>query len=490
MKDNRVYHLKYRPQKISELDLTDVRETLTKVLKSKKIPHALLFSGPRGIGKTSAARVMAKAINCVGKKKDYEPCNRCQICQSITEGRALDLIEIDAASNRGIDDVRELRDKIKLAPSECHYKVYIIDEVHMLTREAFNALLKTLEEPPEHAVFILCTTAPEKLPDTIISRCLRLNFKKAVEDEVFRSLKRVIKGEELKVEKGVLEEIAKSTDGSFRDAQRILDQLAMEKKKISLAKTKELLGKVEATAPGKLLQFLVEKNLKNSLLEIDRVVSLGADLTQYCQEVLDKLRLGLLTQAGLTEISPPEEVKGFSISELTGLIRLFSQAANDLKTNPIPQLPLELVVVEWLNVEPKEISGETKKIEQNPVNNQKSSRQDSELFKEIENHWQEVLDGVRPLNHSVEALLKASRPASLQGSILVLEVFYKFHKERLETDKCRSVVEEVVSEVANKPLKLRCILGQKEETPIPVKEEESESDVFQVAEEIFGTRPN
>jgi DNA polymerase-3 subunit gamma/tau len=349
--DNRTYYLKYRPQKISELDLTAVRESLTKVLKSKKIPHALLFSGPRGIGKTSAARIFAKAINCPTKRKTFEPCNRCKICQGITEGSVLDLIEIDAASNRGIDDVRDLRDKIKLAPAECRYKVYIIDEVHMLTHEAFNALLKTLEEPPEHAVFILCTTAPEKLPETILSRCLRFNFKKATVAEVIRSLERVVKGEKLKIEKGVLPEIANAVDGSFRDGQKILDQLAMGKKKISLKETQELLGKIEAMAPGKLLTLLAERKLKAALLEINRVVCLGADLSQYCQEILEKFRLGLLAKAGLTEISSPEVMVGFSLAELTDLIRLFSQAAKDLKTSPIPQLPLEMAVVAWLGSE-------------------------------------------------------------------------------------------------------------------------------------------
>lgn len=490
MNDNRIYYLKYRPQRISELDLTAVRESLEKVFKSKKIPHALLFSGPRGIGKTSAARIFAKAINCQTKRKSYEPCNRCNLCQAITDGSALDLIEIDAASNRGIDDVRELRDKIKLAPAECQYKVYIIDEVHMLTKEAFNALLKTLEEPPEHAIFILCTTAPEKLPETIISRCLRFNFKKANTVEVLRSLKRVVKGENLKLEKGVLEEIAKASDGSFRDAQKILDQLAMGNKKIGLEETKELLGRIEATAPGKLLQLLVDRSLKGALLEIDRIISLGADLSQYCQDILDKLRLGLLSQAGLTEISSPEEVAGFNISELTSLIRLFSQAANDLKTNPIPQLPLELVVVEWLGRErvrePEEKEKEEVK-ENRPLPTGQASRQDGELFKEIKEHWQEVLAGVRPLNHSVEALLRATRPSKVQGGILILEVFYEFHKERLETDKCRSVVEEVASEVINKPLKMRCVLGKREET---VVEKEPEADSVQMAEEIFGTRAN
>lgn len=490
MSNNRAYYLKYRPQKVSELDLTAIRESLEKVLQSKKVPHAFLFAGPRGTGKTSAARIFAKAINCQTKRKTYEPCNRCGICQAITDGSAIDLIEIDAASNRGIDDVRDLRDKIKLAPAECQYKVYIIDEVHMLTHEAFNALLKTLEEPPEHAIFILCTTAPEKLPETIVSRCLRMNFKKANKDEVLRSLKRVVQGEKLKIEKGVLEEIASSADGSFRDAQKVLDQLTMVKKKIGLKETKELLGRIEATAPGKLLQLLGERSLKSALLEIDRIVSLGADLSQYCQDVLDKLRLGLLSQAGLAAISAPEEVTGFNIPELTDLIRLFSQAANDLKTNPIPQLPLELVVVEWLG---KEKAGgpeeqEKKEIKEEPsLATNRTSRQDGTLFKELKERWQEVLAGVRPLNHSVEALLRATRPTKIQNGVLILEVFYEFHKERLETDKCRSVVEEVTSEVINRPLKLRCILGQREKV---ASEEKAESDTLQVAEEIFGTRAN
>lgn len=488
--NDRAYYLKYRPQKISELDLAAIREGLEKILKSKKTPHALLFSGPRGTGKTSAARIFAKAINCQTKRKTYEPCNKCSLCQEITKGTSLDLIEIDAASNRGIDDVRELRDKIKLAPSRCQYKVYIIDEVHMLTREAFNALLKTLEEPPEHAVFILCTTAPEKLPKTIVSRCLCFNFKKAKIEETMRSLKRVVKGENLSIEKEALEEIADSTDGSFRDAQKILDQLAMDKKKISLTRTKQLLGRIEATAPGKLLQLLVDKNLKGALLEIDRIVSLGADLSQYCQGIFDKLRLGLLAQSGLTEVSPPKEVTGLKIFELTDLIRLFSQAVNDLKTSPIPQLPLELVAVEWIRVEkPEETEGAKVKTAKKevPVKARQSSRQDGQLLREIKERWQEILAGVKPLNHSVEALLRSSRPTSLQGDVLVLEVFYEFHKERLETDKCRLVVEEVASEIFNKPLKLRCVLGQRKK---PASEEKPEENAVQMAEDIFGTRAN
>ncbi|TSC54102.1 MAG: hypothetical protein LiPW31_235 [Microgenomates group bacterium LiPW_31] len=345
--ESKAYYLKYRPQKISELDSLEIRQGLEKVLKSGRPPHAFLFAGPKGIGKTSAARIIAKAVNCLSKKRSYEPCNRCEICQAITDGSALDLIEIDAASNRGIDDIRNLRDKIKLTPVKCKYKVYIIDEVHMLTTEAFNALLKTLEEPPEHAIFILCTTQPEKLPKTIISRCLRFNFHKANPEEVIRAVERAVKGEKLKIEKGVLETIGKSVDGSFRDGHKILEQLSFAGRKITLKETKKLLGQIEELAPDKLLLLLASKDVKAALTEIDRIVQIGGDLSVYIQEILERLRLGMLAKIGLEDIEPPEETKDFSVNQIKSLIQLFSRAALEIKTSPIPQLPLELVVVEW-----------------------------------------------------------------------------------------------------------------------------------------------
>src|SRR3989338_5228486 len=189
-----VLYRKYRPQRLSELDLEDVREKLAKIVGSSFRPHAYLFSGPKGTGKTSAARIVAKIINCeTSSNNKGEPCNKCESCVAIREGRYLDVLEIDAASNRGIDEIRDLREKIKLAPVSAKYKVYIIDEVHMLTNDAFNALLKTLEEPPAHAQFILATTEADKLPETIISRTTRINFQKASHGELRQSLDRVIK---------------------------------------------------------------------------------------------------------------------------------------------------------------------------------------------------------------------------------------------------------------------------------------------------------
>jgi DNA polymerase-3 subunit gamma/tau len=485
--ESKAYYLKYRPQKFFELDSTDAREALIRTFKSGKAPHAFLLTGPKGTGKTSAARIIAKAVNCQ-KRKNFEPCNRCEICQEITDGSALDLIEIDAASNRGIDDIRNLREKIKLAPVKCKYKVYIVDEVQMLTTEAFNALLKTLEEPPAHAIFILCTTQPEKLPTTIVSRCLGFNFRKANSEEVIRALKRAVKGEKLKIEKGVLEVIGSSVDGSFRDGHKILEQLSFAGRKITLGETKKLLGQIEELAPQKLLSLLAVKDAKAALIEIDRITKIGGDLSVYIQEILNRLRLGMLAKMGLEDVEPLEETKDFSLSQIKSLIQLFSQAALEIKTSPIPQLPLELVVVEWssgekLGTARAPLFSETRAgVSGKEKSEPPSPHPEGKGLDEILEKWSDLLAQVRPLNHSVEALLRASRPVSLDGEVLTLEVFYKFHKERLETDKCRAVVEEVAQQILGIPVKLKCILGQKK--PV-VEAKEENSDIIEVAGEIF-----
>ena len=218
-----VYYRKYRPQTLDEIiGQEHIKNALKKAHESNRLSHAYLFAGPKGSGKTSTARILAKMINCeVGG-----PCNKCSTCLSITDGSNLDLIEIDAASNRGIDDIRELREKIKLAPTSSKKKVYIIDEVHMLTTEAFNALLKTLEEPPSHVLFILATTDPHKIPQTILSRVQRFDFQAAKEEEIIEYLKNVIKIEKLKISDEALNLIAKKSEGSFRDGLKILDQLS------------------------------------------------------------------------------------------------------------------------------------------------------------------------------------------------------------------------------------------------------------------------
>ena len=493
--ESKTFYLKYRPQKVSELDLVEVRENLQKILNSQKIPHALLFSGPKGTGKTSAARIVAKTINCPKKTKADEPCGKCEICQEITSGSLLDLIEIDAASNRGIDDIRSLREKIKLSPARCQYKVYIIDEVHMLTTEAFNALLKTLEEPPAHAVFILCTTEPQKLPKTIISRCLELKFRRSKPEELVHSLERVVKGEKLVLEKGVLELIAQRADGSFRDGQKILDQLASAGGKVSLLETQKLLGQIEELRPEKLLGFLAANDLKASFLEIDRIVNFGADLEVYLQSLLEKLRLILLKMIGV-EINNGQEAEiivGLDKPQIISLINNFTKAASEMKFTPIPQLPLELVAVEWCT-ENKIDEGKAQQVvkseeKENTKTVLRETKAEAQALPPSEEangvaaivaKWGDLLQGVKPLNHSVEALLRAARPLKMDHGFLTLEVFYKFHKERLDSEKCRVIVEEVASQLLGNPVKLKCVLGAKNHLPA-----EKNDDIIEIASEIF-----
>lgn len=291
------FYLKYRPKKISELDLLDVREQLAKIFASGRIPHAFLFTGPRGAGKTSAARILAKIVNCEELTND-EPCNKCEQCKMIDAGGSLDVVEIDAASHRGVDDIRSLRETVKLSPTSAKKKVYIIDEAHMLTTEAANALLKTLEEPPSHVMFILATTEPHKILPTVKSRCTTIIFRKATADELISSLKKAVKGEKLNIEDGVLDEIAKSVDGSFREAHKILEQLSLLEEKITLEKTKEILT-ISLINPHVLISYLVKKDVKRALEEVNKVSLQGVPLRIFASQVLGILRNTLLSDFGL-----------------------------------------------------------------------------------------------------------------------------------------------------------------------------------------------
>lgn len=448
-----VFYRKYRPQKITELDSGFIRGQLEAILSSSQVPHAFLFSGPRGLGKTSAARIVAKSVNCLEKTKG-EPCNRCKLCLDIAAGTSLDILEIDGASHRGIDEIRDLREKIKLVPSFARLKVYIIDEAHMLTPEAFNALLKTLEEPPAHALFILCTTQGEKLPPTIISRCFRLDFPKAKGEEILRSLKRVCQGEKLEVEEGILLEIAQRVDGSFRDGVKILEQASLGGQKISGEKVREILGQQSFLKPEKLLKLLAERKTPEAILEIDKVVKAGGNLPVYTEQILETLRKALLVKVGVEE---KEASLGFEkIEEIQCLISLFSQAWGELKTAVIPQLPLEMVVVAWCEQAPGALSSG---VGSDPLSGVCDTLNRAPVG-EILEVWPQILSAVKPHNHTLAGVLRGCRPKSFNGKILTIEAFYKFHQERLE--QAQAVLEKVVGEVLGEAVKVKCVFAKKE----------------------------
>lgn len=345
--------LKYRPQNILDLDSEIIASRITTIFSSQYIPHAFLFAGSKGTGKTSTARIVAKIFNCEnlniggGKTpKDPNPCLKCASCLAIAKGQFLDVIEIDAASNRGIDEMRELREKIKFTPVSGKVKVYIIDEVHMLTTEAFNALLKTLEEPPSHAVFILATTQEEKLPDTIRSRCTVLTFHKATSDELIHSLKRVTEGEKITIDAAVIERIAKSADGSFRDATKLLEQ-AIAEKSTTVEGIAILLGRDSRHATT-LLDRLVEKNTTNALKEINTLMSQGASMRFLVEDILFSLHTILLVQQKVEENTDLSVIsKKLSTQEVLSLIKLFTRTYQEIKTSPSPLIPVEVALVEW-----------------------------------------------------------------------------------------------------------------------------------------------
>jgi len=348
---------RWRSQTFDQVLAQDhVTRTLRNALRAGRIAHAYLFCGPRGTGKTSTARILAKAVNCLVETAE-RPCNRCARCQAINEGRDLDLIEIDAASNRGIDEIRDLRNKIAFAPNEGRYKVYVVDEVHMLTTEAFNALLKTLEEPPGHVIFVLATTEPQRIPATILSRCQRFDFRRIPLADLRGKIEQICKAEQIRIQPEAVEAIARRASGSFRDAESLLDQLAAySEAEITLEQVRGLLGGVSTAAVADLVDAWIAADLSAGLRLINRLVDEGADARQLHLEVVEYLRSLLLLRSGgdekLANASPEmagrmrQQVAGLTLARLVDGLRLFGQGESLARGEIRPQLPLELAFVQ------------------------------------------------------------------------------------------------------------------------------------------------
>ena len=340
-----------------------VTTTLLNALREGRVAHAYLFAGPRGTGKTSTARILAKALNC--NDEDNQPCNRCSHCTAINEGRMLDLIEIDAASNNSVDDVRELRDKVGFQPSESRYKIYIIDEVHMLSASAFNALLKTLEEPPPYVRFVLATTEPHRIPATVLSRCQRFDFRRIPVAEIAGHLKYIAAEEGFEVQDAAVFAIARSAQGCMRDAVSLLDQMtsygatasAEERQAISLEHVQQVLGSVASATVAAFVDALATKNVAAGLQLIHDLLLQGGSLNEFAAQVIEHLRGVMLVQmvgdgALLEDLAPDtvqtmqSQAKDLSKPETLWAIRRFSEAMSELKGGFQPQLPLELALVE------------------------------------------------------------------------------------------------------------------------------------------------
>lgn len=343
-----MFYLKYRPKTLAEIDNSHVRDLLKKILEGKNLPHALLFVGQKGTGKTSAARIFAKAVNCLNNKfnqknPSIEPCGKCSNCLSIDGGNSTDVLELDAASNRGIEEIKNLVRETSFLPMRARFRVFIIDEAHMITHEGFNALLKTLEEPPETAIFILATTNPEKVPKTIASRCLKVNFGKAKKEDILLMLKRISQSENLPYDEKFLSLIALHCEHSFRDAAKLLEELAIQKIK-TIEAAEKFLGLKGKNNFWKLIE---NGDLKSILAWLEEFSQGGGDFKNLIEQTLDQLRLILLAKKGLLD---EEELQtSFTTNQIILLIKLLIEAYQNLKISPIESLPLEIAMVEFYN---------------------------------------------------------------------------------------------------------------------------------------------
>ncbi len=355
---------KWRPQLFEEVvGQRHITQTLQNAISQKRVAHAFLFTGARGVGKTSSARILAKALNCE-KGLRMNPCNQCANCQEVTHGTSMDVIEIDGASNRGIDEIRELRENVRYTPAKSRYKVYIIDEVHMLTKEAFNALLKTLEEPPPHIIFIFATTEPHKIPATILSRCQRYDFKRIPLKEVIGSLKRIVEEEEIQISPGGLLSIALESEGSLRDAQSLLDQvIAYAGKNIHDEDIAEVLGLIDRKMLSDAIEAIGDRDVDRCMEVIERVYHFGYDLQHFSRELLQYLRNLILIKIsqhpeGLMELPEEEfmllkkQAEKFKFDQLNHLFTLLLKGEQETAQSTFPRTMLEMTLIRMATLRP------------------------------------------------------------------------------------------------------------------------------------------
>ena len=350
---------KYRPRTWDAVVGQDhVVTTLKNAIAADRVAHAYLFAGSRGTGKTTLARLLAKAVNCTNPEPAKRPDNECENCKAVNENRFLDLIEIDAASNTSVDDVRDLRDKINFTPSQGKYKIYIIDEVHMLSTAAFNALLKTLEEPPPHAIFVLATTEIHKIPATVLSRCQRHEFRRVPVDEIVGNLKKIVKAENIQADEDALIQIARQSAGGMRDAQSLLDQLSSTGDRITLALAQTVLGTATSQTVLDIMTSVKEHDPAHGLETIHKALDAGADPRSLARQIVEYLRGLMLIQMGnVNQVEATADVKkqmqtharSFTTSEVLRMMKAFNNAATDLRGGWQPSLGLELALAEVLD---------------------------------------------------------------------------------------------------------------------------------------------
>jgi len=495
-----VFALKWRPKNFDEIiGQNHIVTTLKSALEKNRLAHAYLFAGPRGVGKTSTARILAKALNCKNGPT-VNPCQKCASCTEISQGRSLDVIEIDGASNRGIDEIRVLRENVKFSPTAGKFKIYIIDEVHMLTHEAFNALLKTLEEPPEFVKFIFATTQPHKVLPTILSRCQRFDFRRILVMEMITQLEHIVAQEKVDVDKEVLYCIAKASDGSLRDAESLLDQLiSFSKDKISLKDVVSILGIVEQEALFEITDKLIQKDAKAALGLLNNIIDEGKDINLFLANLIEHFRnlmIAKVAKADSKLIDLPQELcerllqqaQNFSLEEIFGAFNILVNAQEMSKRLDSLRIPLEISLVKLAHDKrgqslnrpittgnperaqstsqtlPKEIK-EAKEPKETKDANPESLKEEATNSISLDNvkgAWQNIIDSLAKVKMSVATYLNDGSPIKLANNILTVSFpkDYSLHKESLERKENKAIIEKIASELLNTNLRVNFILSQ------------------------------
>ena len=496
-----VFARKYRPQGFDEVvGQSHITTTLKNAIAQNRVAHAYIFAGPRGVGKTTTARILAKALNCQIGPTD-NPCNKCSSCTEITQGISLDILEIDGASNRGIDEIRNLRENVKFAPSKGRFKVYIIDEVHMLTSEAFNALLKTLEEPPAHVKFIFATTQAHKVPPTILSRCQRFDFRRISVKDIVDNLEKIAKKESLKVENEVLILIAKHSDGSMRDAQVVLDQISSYTEgKVSAEDASKILGAVSDDILFGLADSIKKHESVAALKMIASLADEGKDIVQVVLYLIEHFRnLSVVKvsddSSSLIDASPEkikryeEQSRLFTIEEMLYIIYTLSATLDFVRRSNMSRVPFEVAMVKLTRHGAILTSGEVmerlERLEKNmgresaqrsieqPVSQTRNEDSISQnvprspepgtqipkngALDEITAAWPSILNQIKDRKISVAMYLKEGYPSTLEADTLSITFpkSSKFHKEMLESPDCKGLILKAIKDSTGMDIKIK-----------------------------------